>query len=111
MEVCIGKVHNKPVMLEVRNGIVYIDGEAQPIKNLTEENLRAFQADLDSIPPSENEGYEALQNAIRSAFLAKLLGSAVGDQCIGRLTDILDHVHYNVLKYLGEAEEADSPTA
>lgn len=105
MEVCIGKVNNKPVMLEVRNGIVYIDGEAQPIKNLTEENLRAFQADLDSIPPSENEGHEALQNAIRAAFLAKLLGSAVGDECTARLTDILDHVHYNVLKYLGETEE------
>ena len=43
MEVCIGEVRGKPVMLEVRDGVVSIDGVAEPIKNLTEDDLRQFQ--------------------------------------------------------------------
>lgn len=104
MEVCLAKIHDKPVMLELKDGIVYIDGEAEPIKGVTDADLEAFQAELDGIPKSDDEGYEALLNAVRAAFLAKLLGKAVGDETISRLTHILDHVHYDVLKYLGEAE-------
>lgn len=105
MEVCIAKIHDKPVMLSLKDGIVSIDGEAEPIKNLTEEDLRKFQAELDSVPEADAEGHEALVNAIRAAFLARLLGNAVGDDCVNRVTHILDHVHYDVLKYLGETEE------
>lgn len=105
MEVCLAKIHDKPVMLELRDGRVYIDGEPEPIKNITEEDLRAYQSELDGVPVTDNEGYEALQNAIRAAFLAKLLGHAIGDETVSRLTHILDHVHYDVLKYLGEVDE------
>ena len=107
MEVCIGEVHGKPVMLEVRDGIVSIDGVAEPIKNLDEAELRSFQETLDALPRSDEEGYAALVNARRAAFIASLLGRAVGDECVGRLTDILDHVHYDVLKYLGETGEEE----
>ena len=105
MEVCIGEVRGKPVMLEVRDGVVSIDGVAEPIKNLDEEELRQFQESLDALPKHDEEGYRALVNARRAAFLSSLLGRAVGDDCVGKLTDILDHVHYEVLKYLGETGE------
>lgn len=102
MKACLGKLHDKPVMIEVRDGVVYIDDEPEPIKNITEADIAAFQEDLDNVPESDNEGYEALLNAIRAGFLAKLLGNAVGDDTITRLTHILDSVHYDVLQYLGD---------
>ena len=105
MEVCIGEVRGKPVMLEVRDGVVSINGVAEPIKNLTEDDLKQFQESLDALPRDDVEGYRALVNARRAAFLSSLLGKAVGDECVGKLTDILDHVHYEVLKYLGETGE------
>lgn len=105
MEVCIGEMRGKPVMLEVRDGVVSIDGVAEPIKNLTEDDLKQFQESLDALPRDDAEGYRALVNARRAAFLSSLLGKAVGDECVGKLTDILDHVHYEVLKYLGETGE------
>ena len=105
MEVCIGEVRGKPVMLEVRDGVVSIDGVAEPIKNLTEDDLKQFQESLDALPRDDAEGYRALVNARRAAFLSSLLGKAVGDECVGKLTDILDQVQYEVLKYLGETGE------
>ena len=105
MEICIGEVRGKPVMLEVRDGVVAIDGEEQPIKNLDEAELASFQETLDALPKNDEAGYAALVNARRAAFLASLLGRAAGDECVARLTDILDHVHYEVLKYLGETGE------
>lgn len=105
MKVCLAKIHDKPIMLELKDGVAYIDGDAEPLRNLTEEDLRVFQNELDNVPIGDQEGYEALLNAIRAAFLARLLGDAAGDECISRLTHILDHVHYDVLKYLGEVEE------
>lgn len=105
MKVCIGEVRGKPVMLEVSDGVVSIDGVAEPIKNLEEEELVHFQETLDALPRNDEAGYAALVNARRAAFIASLLGRAVGEECVGRLTDILDHVHYEVLKYLGETGE------
>ena len=105
MKACLGKLHDKPVMIEVRDGIVYIDDEPEPIKNVTEADIEAFQADLDNVPASDDEGHEALLNAIRAAFLAKLLGNAVGDEAVIRLSHILDSVHYDVLQYLGETRD------
>lgn len=105
MEVCLGKLHDKPVMLSLRDGVAYINGEPESIKDLTEKDLAAYQKELDSLPASDDPGYEALINAIRAAFIAKLLGKAVGDDAIDRLTQVLDSVHYDVLKYLGDVEE------
>ena len=80
MQVCIAIMHGKPVLLELRDGIPHINGEAQPIKQLTEEKLAAFQRELDAIPRGEDEaGYAALVNARRAAFLVDMLGHAVGD--------------------------------
>ncbi len=105
MEVCLGDMHGKPVMLKLENGIAYLNGEAQPIKNLTEKELAEYQKELDGLAVSSDPGYEALVNAVRAAFIARLLGKAVGDECVDTLSHILDHVHYEVLKYLGDAEE------
>lgn len=105
MKVILAQMHDKPVTLELKDGHVYINGEPEAIKNVTEEELKNFQAEIDALPPADDPGYEALVNAVRAAFIAKLLGKAVGDDAISRLTHILDHVHYDVQKYLGEVEE------
>jgi len=84
---------------------VYLDDEAQPIKNLEEAELKAFIESIQAIPYSPGPGYTALLNARRAAFIAGLLGRAVGDECINHLSHILDHVHYDVLEFLGETGE------
>ena len=104
MKVILAELHGKPVELELRDGIVYIDGEAEPIKNLEESELLDFQKELEALPEHDIQAHQALVNSVRAAFLAKLLGKAVGDETVNRLTHILDHVHYDVLQYLGEAE-------
>ena len=108
MKVCIAYMHGKPVMLELRDGVAYIDDEAQPIKNLDPETLQEFGASISAIPYSADQGYDALVNAKRAAFIVDLLARAVGDDCVSRLTHILDHVHYDVLEYLGETGEEDA---
>ncbi len=106
MEVVIANRRNKPVILSLQDNLVLIDGEPQPIKNLTEEDLRKFQQNLEALPDTDDpEAAEALKNSLRAAFLSNLLGKAVGDECVSFLTDLLDNVHYDVLKYLGEVEE------
>lgn len=106
MDVCIAYVRGKPVMLTVKDGIAYIDEELQPIKGLTESDLRAFSQAVAAIPYSPGPGYRALVNARRAAFISSLLGKAVGDECISRLTRLLDSVHYDVLEFLGEDANA-----
>lgn len=105
MRACLGEIHGKPVILEVKDGGVWLNGQLEPIKNISEKDVRKFNAEIEALPKSDDPGYEALVNAVRAAFIAKLLGGAVGDDCIERLTHILDHVHYDVLKYLGETGE------
>ena len=108
MEVCIAYLRGKPIMLELRDGIAYLNNEPQPIKYLTEEQLQEFSESIRAIPYSADPGYDALVNAKRAAFLVDLLGRAVGEECVSRLTHILDHVHYDVLEYLGETGEEDA---
>jgi len=108
MEVCIAYLHGKPVMLELRDGIAYLNNEAQPIKYLSEERLQEFSDSIRAIPYTADAGYEALVNAKRAAFIVTLLGSAVGEECVSLLTHILDHVHYDVLEFLGETGEEDA---
>ena len=105
MEVCIAHMHGKAVMLALREGIVYLDDEPQPIKHLEEADLTAFSAAIQAIPYSPGPGYTALLNAKRAAFVAGLLGRAVGNECLDRLSHILDHLHYDVLDFLGETGE------
>lgn len=108
MEVCIAVMHGKPVMLKLLEGVVYLDNEPQPIKNLGEEELAAFSQAVRAVPHGADPGYEALRNAKRAAFIVTLLGKAVGDECISTLTHILDHVHADVLEYLGENGDQDA---
>lgn len=102
MEVCIAHIRGKPVMLALRQGLVTIDAEVQPIKGVTEEHLADFAHQISAIPYAPDPGYRALINARRTAFLAFLLGRAVGDECVSLIGHILDHVHMDVLEYLGE---------
>lgn len=50
MEVCIACMHGKPIMLELREGVVFLDNEPQPIKNLSEEELTAFSEAVRAVP-------------------------------------------------------------
>lgn len=105
MQACIGELHGKPVLLELKDNIVSINGEAQPIKNLTEDEIAKYNQELANLDGlTDHEGRDALINAVRANFLAQLLGKAVGDECVNLITHILDSTHYEVLKYLGEAE-------
>ena len=108
MEVCIAYLRGKPIMLELRDGIAYLDNEPQPIKYLDEAKLQEFSDSIQAIPYSADPGYQALVNSKRAAFIVTLLGSAVGDECVSKLTHLLDHVHYDVLEYLGETGEEDA---
>lgn len=108
MKVCIAYMHGKPVMLELRDDIAYINDEPEPIKNLSREMLQNFSDAVSAIPYSADPGYDALVNAKRAAFIVDLLAKAVGDDCVSRLTHILDHVHYDVMEYLGETGDSDA---
>ncbi len=108
MEVCLAHLHGEPVMLKVENGMVYLDEELQPIKNLSEEELTTFTEGIHAVPYSTDPGYQAMINAKRAAFIVSLLGRAVGEECVDRLSHILDHLHYDVLEYLGETGDNDA---
>ena len=43
MEVCIAYLRGKPILLELRDGIDYLDNEPQPIKYLDEGGLNPVQ--------------------------------------------------------------------
>ncbi len=106
MEVCLAYMRGKPVMLSLEDGIVAIDGEVQAMKGLEEAVLKEFSESIAAIPyTTDEEGYKALVNAKRTAFLASLLSYAVGDDCVDTVSHILDSVHYEVLQYLGEIHE------
>ncbi len=106
MEVCIAYMRDKPVVLRLEDDVVYIDGEALPMKGVDKAMLEDFAASIAAIPYSSDEdGYKALLNARRAAFLSNLLGCSVGDECVDKISAILDSVHYEVLLYLGEIEE------
>ena len=62
---------------------------------------------VSAIPDDGDPGNVALVNAKRAAFIVDLLGHAVGDECVSYLTHVLDHVHYDVMEYLGETDPQD----
>lgn len=104
MRIILAEINNKPVILELQGDRVLVDGVEEPIKNLTQAELEGFQTEIANLPEEDPEARTALANAIRAAFLAKLLGKAVGDDCIDRISSLLDQVHFEVLRYLGDAE-------
>ncbi len=106
MEVCIAYMRGKPVMMRIHEDIVYINDEEQAILGLTIKDLEEFSKSIAAIPyNTDQEAYQALVNAKRTAFLAGILGKCVGDECVNKVSQILDSVHYDVLRYLGEVEE------
>ena len=56
MQVCIAIMHGNPVMLELREGVPYINDEPQPIKHLTEDDLVAFHEAVSAIPDDGDPG-------------------------------------------------------
>jgi hypothetical protein len=101
MEVCIATMHGRDIMLSLRSGLVLLDGEVLPVKHLTVKELEKFRSEVEAIPRTgDTRGLQALVNAKRAAFIVRLLGRAVGDDCITTLTHILDHVHNDVQAYL-----------
>ena len=102
MELCLATLDGQDIILELRDDLVYIDGQIQPIKNVTIEELIAFDHSIKAIPVSADQGYDALLSAKRAEFVVSLIGRAVGEECIDFLTHLLDHLHLTVLHYLDD---------
>ncbi|MBQ7456122.1 MAG: hypothetical protein IJS54_00715 [Desulfovibrio sp.] len=102
MEVCLASIMDHDYLLELRDGQVFIDGELQPIKYVTNEELEAFDQAIKAIPVSDDPGYHALLCAKQTQFLVSLLGRAVGEECVDMLTHLLDHLHSHILHYLDD---------
>lgn len=104
MSVNIGNLDGAPQILEVRNGLVLINGDPQPIKYLTEDQVRDFARELEAIPDDGDPGRAALRDAKRIDFLLGMLEHAFGDECTDYLEHLIGQLHYNVSVYLGETE-------
>ena len=102
MQICLACFDDHEVWLEWRAGLIYIDGEVQPIKHVSEEEVRDFAAKLEAVPTGDEPGFSALLDAKRAEILVSLLGRAVGEECVDYLTSLLDRLHFNVLHYLEE---------
>ena len=105
MEVCIAQVKGREIMLKLEGRLVYIDGQIEHIRGLTDEILRDFAGELAAVPYEDHPGYQARLNARRAVFLARLLGMAASEDSQDVVTRLLDSVHYDVLEFLGETED------
>jgi citrate lyase gamma subunit len=105
MEVCIARVNNRDILLKLEGQLVYIDGQVEHIRGLTQAILRDFAAELAAVPIEDHPGYQARLNARRAAFLSRLLGMAASEDSQDVVVRLLDHVHYDVLEFLGEVDD------
>ncbi|MDR0239535.1 MAG: hypothetical protein LBI88_04795 [Deltaproteobacteria bacterium] len=105
MEICIAQIKDRNIMLKLEGQHVYIDGQIEHIRGLTDAILHDFAADLAAVPCAEHPGYQARLNARRAAFLARLLGMAASEASQDVVSRLLDSVHYDVLVFLGEADD------
>ena len=105
MEVCIARINGREIMLKLEGRLVYIDGQIEHIRGITEDILHEFAAELAAVPVEDHPGREARLNARRAAFLARLLGMAASESSQDVVTRLLDRVHYEVLVFLGETGE------
>ncbi|MDR2695329.1 MAG: hypothetical protein LBC79_02995 [Deltaproteobacteria bacterium] len=102
MEVCIARIEGRDILLKLEGRLVYIDGQIEHIRGLTPEILRDFAGELAAVPFADHPGYQARLNARRAAFLSRLLGMSASEDSLDTVTRLLDHVHYDVLEFLGE---------
>lgn len=105
MSVNLGNLDGAPQILEIKNGLVLINGDPKPIKYLTEDQVRDFARELEAIPDDGDPGRAALRDAKRVDFLLGLLEHAFGDECVDYLEHLIGQLHYNVSVYLGEDED------
>jgi uncharacterized protein (DUF1330 family) len=104
MEVCIARIKDREILLKLEGRLVYIDGQVEHIRGLTDEMLRNFAGELAAVPFADDPAYEARLNARRVAFLARLLGMAASEDSQDVVSRLLDNVHYDVLEFLGETD-------
>lgn len=107
MAVNIGELQGVAQIMELRGGIVFINDEPMPIKNVTQEELDALAERLASGPQGDDEAAHALRCAKQVEFIVTLLSRTVGNECIGYLERLMAFLHYDVLRYLGEAEDLE----
>jgi hypothetical protein len=104
MVVCIAQIKGREIMLKLEDQLVYIDGQIEHIRGITDKILHDFAAELAAIPFADHSGYQARLNARRAAFLVKLLSMAASEDSQDVVTRLLDSVHYDVLVFLGETD-------
>ena len=93
MSFIIGYLNGEPQELTLINGMVHINNQIQPIKNVTEEEIRLMEQALEDVPEGDEEGREAFRNARRIEFLVSLLSRTFGDEA----TDFLEQLIGNLL--------------
>lgn len=107
MSFIIGYLNGEPQELTLINGMVHINNQIQPIKNVTEEEIRLMEQALEDVPEGDEEGREAFRNARRIEFLVSLLSRTFGDEATDFLEQLIGNLHYRVLEYLGETDDLD----
>lgn len=107
MSLIIGYIDGEKQELTFVNGLVHINNAPQPIKNVTQEEIDALVAELETVPNGDAEGQEAYRNSRRINFLLSLLSRAFGDECSNMLEHMIGNLHYRVLEYLGETDDLD----
>ncbi|MCL1986031.1 MAG: hypothetical protein FWG59_06265 [Betaproteobacteria bacterium] len=105
MEVCIAQVKGREIMLRLEGRLVYIDGQIEHIRGLTDKILHDFAEELAAVPFEDTPGYQARLNARRAIFLSRLLGMAASEDSQDIVTRLLGSVHYDVLEFLGETDD------
>lgn len=108
MELCLASFDDQDIILELRDELVYINGQLQPIKHVTEDELVTLDNVIKAIPVCDDPGYDALVCAKRAEFIVSLLGRAVGEECVDFLSHILDHLHFRVQHYLDEGCDCEN---
>ena len=91
-------------MVQLKDQLVYIDGQIEHVCGLTHDMLHDFAEELAAVPFADHPGYQARLNARRAAFLSRLLGMATSEDSQDTVARLLDIVHYDILEFLGENE-------
>ena len=107
MSVIIGFLDGEPQELTLVEGRVHINGEIQPIKNVSVEEVEEFARTLDNAPEGDEESREIWRHTRRIQFLVSLLSRAFGDECSNYLEMLIGNMHYRILEYLGETDSLD----
>ncbi len=107
MSVVIGYLNGEPQELTLLAGRYHINGQIQPIRDASPEELEELEELLESAPEGDEAAREAWRNTKRIQFLVRLLGRTFGDEGTALLEHLIGSLNYQVLAFLGETDDLD----